>query len=141
MVEAEYRTAAMDRTLVGHSYGGTFALYTLFQKPELFRNYIVGSPNLHLGDGALFDYEERFAEDRTSLPVKLFLSAGALEESVAKPYVSDLFKLKARLEDRSYEDFALTVKLFEGCNHCAAIAPMFQFGMMAMMPGRIPPSD
>jgi predicted alpha/beta superfamily hydrolase len=136
MVEAEYRTAATDRTLVGHSFGGLFALYTLFQKPTLFRNYIVGSPYLFFGDMVLFDYEERFAEDRTSLPVKLFLSAGGLEESITEPYVSNLYKFKARLLSRNYTDFELTSQIFEKCNHCAAIAPMFQFGMMEMLPGR-----
>ena len=92
-------------------------------------------------------YEERFAEDRTSLPVKLFLSVGALEESIAQPYVSDLYKMKARLESRAYDDFELTVQLFENCNHCASLVPMFQFGMMAQFgvkavrPGRMPPAD
>ena len=136
MVEAEYRTAVSDRTLVGHSFGGLFALYTLFQNPTLFRNYIAGSPYLFFGDGTLFDYEERFAENRTSLPVKLFLSAGGLEESIAEPYVSNLYKFKARLQSRNYTDFELTSKIFERCNHCAAIAPMFQFGMMEMLPRR-----
>jgi predicted alpha/beta superfamily hydrolase len=136
MVEAEYRTAATDRTLVGHSFGGLFALYTLFQKPTLFRNYIVGSPYLFFGDMVLFDYEERFAEDRTSLPVKLFLSAGELEESIKQPYVSNLYKFKARLQSRNYADFELTSQIFENCNHSAAIAPMFQFGLMEMLPDR-----
>jgi predicted alpha/beta superfamily hydrolase len=136
MVEAEYRTAATARTLVGHSFGGLFALYTLFQKPKLFQNYIAGSPYIFFGDGALFDYEERFAEGRTSLPVKLFLSGGGLEESIERPYISNLYKFKARLQSRNYADFELTSQIFEKCNHCAAIAPMFQFGMMEMLPGR-----
>jgi hypothetical protein len=85
---------------------------------------------------ALFDYEERFAEDRTSLPVKLFLSAGELEESINQPYVSNLYKFKARLQSRNYADFELTSQIFENCNHCAAIAPMFQFGLMEMLPNR-----
>jgi len=136
MVEAEYRTAATARTLVGHSFGGLFALYALFQKPKLFQNYIAGSPHILFGDEALFDYEERFAEGRTSLPVKLFLSAGGLEESIERPYISNLYKFKARLQSRNYADFELTSQIFEKCNHCAAIAPMFQFGMMEMLPGR-----
>jgi len=136
MIETEYRIASTDRTLVGHSVGGTFALYTLFQKPTLFQQLIVGSPALWFGGGVTFDQEEDFSKRRKSLPVKLFLSAGAQEESIPKPYVSDLYKLISRLESRAYEDFELTSQIFENCNHCAAIAPMFQFGMMAMMPPR-----
>jgi predicted alpha/beta superfamily hydrolase len=136
MVETEYRATPADRTLVGHSLGGLFAIYTLFQKPSLFQQLMVGSPALWFGDGTMFDQEEDFSKDRKSLPVKLYLSAGALEESVPKPRVSDLYKLKSLFESRAYEDFELTFQIFDNCNHCAASAPMFQFGMMALMPPR-----
>jgi len=33
------------RTLIGHSNGGTLSLYALFNKPELFNNYLTISPN------------------------------------------------------------------------------------------------
>lgn len=136
LIETEYRTAGEERTLVGHSDGGTFALYTLFQKPTLFQKLIAGSPVIYFADGILFDYEEQFSKERESLPVKLYLSAGELEESIKSPYVSSLYKLKSRLQSRSYADFKLTSQIFENCNHCAAIAPMFQFGMMEMLPNR-----
>jgi predicted alpha/beta superfamily hydrolase len=136
MVEAEYRTTATDRTLVGHSFGGLFALYTLFQKPTLFKKLIVGSPSIHFADGIMFEYEDQFSKDRESLPVKLFLSAGELEESIKKPFVSNLYKFKARLQSRNYADFELTSQIFENCNHCAVVAPMFQFGLMEMLPRR-----
>ena len=136
LIETEYRTAGEARTLVGHSDGGTFALYTLFQKPTLFQKLIVGSPVIYFANGIIFDYEEQFSKDRESLPVKLFLSAGELEESVNQPYVSNLYKFKARLQSRNYADFELTSQIFEKCNHCAAIAPMFQFGLMEMLPRR-----
>ena len=34
------------RTLIGHSYGGLFTLYTLANKPEMFSNYIAIDPSL-----------------------------------------------------------------------------------------------
>jgi len=136
LIEAEYRTAGEERTLVGHSDGGLFALYTLFQKPTLFQKLIAGSPVINFADGLLFDYEEQFSKDRESLPVKLFLSAGELEESINQPYVSNLYKFIARLQSRNYTDFKLTSQIFEKCNHFAAIAPMFHFGMMEMLPRR-----
>lgn len=136
MIETEYRAIPADRTLVGHSFGGLFALFTLFQRPTLFQQLIVGSPSLHFAKGVVFDYEEEYSMGRRSLPVKLFLSVGAMEESPGRPMVSDLYRLRARLESREYEGLELTFRVFEECNHCAAIAPMFQFGMMALMPPR-----
>ena len=34
------------RTLIGHSYGGLFTIYTLLHHPELFSNYIAIDPSL-----------------------------------------------------------------------------------------------
>jgi predicted alpha/beta superfamily hydrolase len=34
------------RTLIGHSYGGLFALYTLVHQPQLFSNYLAIDPSL-----------------------------------------------------------------------------------------------
>ena len=36
-IESRYRADASQRTLVGHSYGGLFAAYSLFRSPEHFR--------------------------------------------------------------------------------------------------------
>ena len=54
MVEAEYRACPGDRALLGHSAGGMFALYTLWQEPRSFRRFVVGSPPLGWGEEALF---------------------------------------------------------------------------------------
>lgn len=42
-VDREYRTVPM-RTLVGHSIGGTFALYALARRPGFFTGYLVMEP-------------------------------------------------------------------------------------------------
>ena len=42
-VSRNYRTGTYD-ILVGHSFGGTFATYTLLEKPGLFNAYIAISP-------------------------------------------------------------------------------------------------
>lgn len=34
------------RTLIGHSYGGLFTIYTLINNPQLFSNYLVIDPSL-----------------------------------------------------------------------------------------------
>ena len=34
------------RTLIGHSYGGLFTIYTLINHPQLFSNYIAIDPSL-----------------------------------------------------------------------------------------------
>ncbi|GET32554.1 hypothetical protein PbJCM13498_14170 [Prolixibacter bellariivorans] len=44
-VESKYRVTNY-RTLIGHSYGGLFAIYTLINHPQLFANYLAIDPSL-----------------------------------------------------------------------------------------------
>ncbi|MFH6768473.1 alpha/beta hydrolase-fold protein [Gaetbulibacter aquiaggeris] len=43
------------RTLIGHSYGGLFTIYTLINRPELFSNYIAIDPSLDWDDQKLLN--------------------------------------------------------------------------------------
>lgn len=45
-VKKKYPNVNLERTLLGHSFGGLFAVYVLQQKPQIFSNYIVISPSL-----------------------------------------------------------------------------------------------
>jgi hypothetical protein len=40
LIESEYQADPRDRSLLGHSWGGDFALYAMFQQPELFQRYV-----------------------------------------------------------------------------------------------------
>lgn len=41
------------RTLIGHSYGGLFVIHTLFNRPQMFANYLAIDPSLDWDDQAL----------------------------------------------------------------------------------------
>jgi len=45
-IEQNYRGSDTNRTFVGNSLGGLFGAYMLFTEPELFSNYILGSPSV-----------------------------------------------------------------------------------------------
>lgn len=49
LVEGKFRTSGFN-VLLGHSFGGTFAVYSLLTKPELFDAYIAASPYLQFAD-------------------------------------------------------------------------------------------
>jgi predicted alpha/beta superfamily hydrolase len=51
-MDMDYRTSGFN-ILMGHSFGGTFAVYSLLTKPELFDAYIAVSPYLHFADNYL----------------------------------------------------------------------------------------
>lgn len=47
------------KTLFGHSYGGLFALYSLFTRTELFDAYIVASPSIWYNDCSIVHKQEK----------------------------------------------------------------------------------
>jgi hypothetical protein len=138
MIEAEYRVSSMDRTLLGHSTGGHFALYTLFQQPQAFEKYVVGSPSLGYGERALFALENEYAAQHQDLPARLFLAIG--EEEERPPFspagyiativsVSDFYRFAAILQERKYDGLKFTKKLFEGYDHCNVTGPLISAGL------------
>ncbi len=52
-VDATYRTDRNDRGLLGHSYGGLFAIYALLHRPDLFTRIVAASPSLGWDEGSL----------------------------------------------------------------------------------------
>lgn len=51
-IESKYPVTDF-RTLIGHSYGGLFAIYTLINHPQLFSNFIAIDPSLDWDDQRL----------------------------------------------------------------------------------------
>ena len=93
LVEARYRTAPF-RVLVGHSFGGLFAVHTLLSRPESFRAYIAISPTIWWNDEGPVKTAERKLAD---LPVDgrfLYLTVGDREGRM----MSGLFDFSAALE-------------------------------------------
>jgi len=129
-IESEYRAEPADRTLLGHSWGGLFALYMMFHQPRLFQRYVVVSPDLPFGNGVLLDYEQRCASQNADLRLRLYLAYG---EPELNDYQLPFFKpfLNA-LEGRRYAGLKLTYQTFANCTHCAVVAPAYQAGLVAV---------
>ena len=145
MVEKEYRLDPDDRTLLGHSSGGHFALYALLRQPELFNRYAVGSPSLGFGNGRLFDLEQEYASRSDELPARLFLGIGEEEEhSPLSPAgyigeivsVSDFYRFAAVLEDRGYRNLLMSKKVFEGHGHTDVFGPFVASGLRYLFSNR-----
>jgi len=49
-----------QQSLYGHSFGGMFAIYTLFTRPELFNHVVAASPSLWWSDRYLLKHEREF---------------------------------------------------------------------------------
>ncbi|MGB7785325.1 MAG: alpha/beta hydrolase-fold protein [Salinimicrobium sp.] len=62
------------RTLIGHSYGGLFTIFTLLHQPELFANYLAIDPSLDWDDQKLLKEAPKIFADKKYKNKALFMS-------------------------------------------------------------------
>jgi len=74
-IDENYKTAPF-RILMGHSFGGTFAVYSLYTNPELFSGYIAVSPYLHYDDNYLVNQAETKLKSAYNKPKFFFMTVG-----------------------------------------------------------------
>ena len=124
LIEREYRADPQQRVLMGHSFGGTFTLYSLFSEPELFFGYVAASPAVTYGDDYAFKQEEEYFAARQDLPVRLHLTVGS-EESLAYPVEQFMDVLRGR----NYEGLVLETQVIEGERHSGVKPEAFNRGL------------
>jgi predicted alpha/beta superfamily hydrolase len=74
-IDRKYRTRP-TRLLIGHSYGGLFAIYALFNRPEVFKAYIAVSPSLRWDEQALAKQADQFVADHQDLQAAVYMTMG-----------------------------------------------------------------
>ena len=124
-VEETFAASDKERTLVGHSYGGLFALYAWITSPELFDNYLIVSPSLWYADGKpLADAAEACAASEFSKTRDLYLAVGEYEEQPqnGRTMVSDLNALQKILDACTARKTSTYLRVFEDETH-ASIFP------------------
>lgn len=124
-VERSYRASA-DRTLVGHSYGGLFSLWTALTEPALFRRVLAVSPSIWYDDQLLLRLEERQRAAGGGLPERLYMTAGDLENPVM---AGDLRALEAQLRARGDSSARLRAEVLAGETHNSIFASGFSRGL------------
>jgi predicted alpha/beta superfamily hydrolase len=129
IIDKDFPTDPRKRTLVGHSLGGTFTAFALFEEPRLFSTYIIGSPSLEYGDRFIFKREETFSKRHKNLAAKVHLWVGDREESLEGTDVSDVIRFGAILEGRGYKGLTLVKQIFADLHHNEVIAPGFVSGL------------
>ena len=134
-IEKSYNVSR-DRAWYGHSFGGLFGVYLLFNGGDMFQRFIIGSPSLWWDKRAMFAAEEAFAASRKPLAGRVFLSVGALEQQFAPAYpmVRDLQAFTERLKRRKYSGLHLQTYVFEGENHLSVIPAIISRGLRVIYP-------
>ncbi len=93
------RLDPQNQSLFGHSFGGLFALWVLFNHAGAFRNVIAASPAITWEDSALLDHLEAFTAPENQ--PRVHLSAGEWEGFDLAPFQRHGDEVKARLAEKA----------------------------------------
>lgn len=133
LMQKNYRIDSKKKIFVGHSYGGLLGAYILFKKPELFTDYIIGSPSLWYDNKVMFNMEAQYAKSHKQLPANVTMFVGSLENDY-NPLVDDLLEMEKQLRSRNYSGLNLQVEVIKGENHHSVFPGLLSRGLMAAIP-------
>lgn len=128
-IESNYRVKKNNRTLAGYSLGGLFTLYALFTNPEEFQNYYAGSPSIWWDNKVIFEYEKKFAQTHSDLPVTLFTSVGSEENP---DMIANLYEMVTSIKLQNYPNLRLMSYIIEGESHSSGYAEGFNRALMVI---------
>jgi len=135
-VEDNYSVDTENSTLAGDSFGGLFALFVLFNKPQLFQRYIIGSPSIYWDNSVILKHERIYSENFGDLTARVFLSVGELE-AIYEPEHAGMLSNAARLiellSSRNYSNLKLTTHIFQNETHLSVIPATMSRGLREVL--------
>lgn len=130
LINKTYNVNKYNQTLVGHSFGGLFGLYVLFNHSDSFNRFVIASPSLWWDDAVIFKLEEKYANTHTNMAKKVFLSVGSKEfESGPQGMIDNTRKMAEKLKSRNYSDLDLGFNIFEDETHLSVVGISIQEGI------------
>jgi predicted alpha/beta superfamily hydrolase len=117
-VEKNYRTQPY-RVFAGHSFGGLFALQSLFTRPRLFNAVIAVSPALVWDDRWVFKRATELVEQHPELNTTLVVSTGNESEGLDREFRA----LQSLFKGRKPKGFEFEAIKFEDEDHGSVVMP------------------
>jgi predicted alpha/beta superfamily hydrolase len=125
-IESRYPADPAQRVLAGVSFGGLFALYALFEQPELFSGYVSMAPAVRWDDSWIARREREFRKLHPALPTRLWISVGADDEP---PRVKAALSFFRQLVASHYRDLKLRTHVVDGERHAAMKTESYNRGL------------
>lgn len=129
-IDKTYQTDTSNRTLMGHSLGGYFALFVLEQemrkKSNSFKNYVAASPSLQYCNNYLIKQFENISySEYTKI---LFLTFGAkedVEDGTDTEGIDNFNSLIQILSSAKFKNVTLKDEVFSSFGHMETAIPTF----------------
>ncbi len=120
VIEEKFNVKKDSRTIIGHSIGGLFGTYLLFNKDSIFDSYILSSPSIWWDDYLVLNEENNSISDK-----RVFVSVGSEETT---KMLESFDQLKDYL-DKNSKPYALKDVVIEGENHASSKIKAYTDGL------------
>jgi hypothetical protein len=128
-IDEDYRTESTNRTLLGHSFGGYFTLYSLFHQTTSntneFQNFISASPSLCYNNFYLNQLPDQLA--KTERQIGLFMSVGEMEDSSWS--VNPVIDLASEIRKHRIKGLEFKSTVYNDLEHMDVAIPAFTKGL------------
>ena len=130
-INANYPTDPKDQSYWGDSLGGLFGLYVLFNQPQTFNRYIIGSPSIWWANRAIVADAKAYIESNKRLDAAVYMAVGELEETEPDSFsmVTNMFRLASMLEDADLKGLQLKTHMFPNETHTSVIGMNYSRGI------------
>ena len=129
-VDRQYRTRP-HATLIGHSFGGLFAIHALLTRPDVFDAYIAISPSLQWDDQRLALQAAGVFESTPELTADLYMTVG----NEGRALLGGVRKLAAALDEHAPKRFRWAFRLMEEESHGSVPLRSTRQGLEAVFDG------
>lgn len=144
-VESKYRIDPARRVFLGHSYGSLFGAQALFEAPDTFRHYILGSPSLWFDDHVTLRREADYAGKNKDLDARVRMYCGSFEAVSTQPrfnrhndLIRDMQLFERTLKRRKYPSLVIDGGVIADEDHLTVAPAIATRGLLWALPGRGP---
>lgn len=125
-VETKYRVDPEKRAWGGVSLGGFYALYVLYERPDLFKRVISISPAVIIDKGFTFRQDKAYAAKQSELDARLYVCYGSGEYD---KYSAPIALYQKTVAEREYQGMELLTERIEGARHGSVAVEGWMHGM------------
>jgi predicted alpha/beta superfamily hydrolase len=143
-IQENYRIT-QERTIVGHSLAGLFALNVLLTAPETFSHYIAIDPRLFWGDQYLVHQLRAWRAPNASPPLSVYIAQGNSplsdyeDVSLKKSHEAGIRNFRKLLETRRCKSIRTGFDYFGAETHRSVVLPAVWQGLEFTYKSYVPP--
>ncbi|MEM7483059.1 MAG: alpha/beta hydrolase-fold protein [Acidobacteriota bacterium] len=134
-VRQSYRTAPFE-ALVGHSFGGLFAVHAITENPAAYQAFIAVSPSLWWDGGRPVKEFAEMIETRPDLAGRLYATLG----DEGGDMLTQFKRFEEILRHRAPPSLAWTARVLEGEDHGSVPLPTVYYAMRTIFDRWPPPT-